>query len=92
MIALRTPCYEEEPPTVVPRVEKSKPMSLAPPDTPLWICNITQRTGLPPRKVIEIDKEIVMKEERRKNLVFLLARLHYAPQQMQMVRRSSLLG
>ena len=81
MIALRTSCYEEELPTAVPRVEKSKQRSLAPPDTPLSFCNVTQRTGPPPRKVIEIDKEIVMKAERTKNLIFLLARLHYAQHQ-----------
>ena len=59
-------------------MEKSKQRSSAPPDTPLPIYNITQRTGPPPRKVIEIDREFVMKGARKKNLIFLLARLHYA--------------
>ena len=45
---------------------------------PLPIYNVTQRTGRPPRKVIEIDREFVMKKARKKNLIFLLARLHYA--------------
>ena len=65
----------------LPRVEKSKQRSFAPPETPLPISNITQRTGPPPRKMIEIDSKFVMKEARKKNLIFLLARLHYAQYQ-----------
>ena len=54
-------------PITVPRVEKSKQRSLVPPDTPLPIYNVTQRTIPPPRKVIEVDREFVMKETRKKN-------------------------
>ena len=78
-IAVQHAVYGPHPePITVPRVEKSKQRSLAPPDTPLPIYNDTQRTGPPPRKVIEVDREFVMKEARKKNLIFLLARLHYA--------------
>ena len=78
-IAVQHAVYGLHPePITVSRVEKSKQRSLAPPDTPLPIYNVTLRTGRPPRKVIEIDREFVMKETRKKNLIFLLARLHYA--------------
>lgn len=76
-IAVQHAVYGPHPePITVPIVEKSKERSLAPPETPLPIYNLTQRTGPPPRKVIEI--EFVMKEAKKKNLIFLLARLHYA--------------
>ena len=78
-IAVQHAVYGPHPePITVPRVEKSKERTLAPPDTPLPIYNVSQRTGPPPRKVIEVDREFVMKEARKKNLIFLLARLHYA--------------
>ena len=78
-IAVQHAVYGPHPePITVSKVEKSKQRSLAPPDTLLPIYNVTQRTGPPPRKVIEIDGEFVMKEARKKNLIFLLARLHYA--------------
>lgn len=55
-IAVQHAVYGPHPePITVPRVEKSKQRSLAPPDTPLLIYNVTQRTGPPPRKVIEIE-------------------------------------
>ena len=78
-IAVQHAVYGPHPePITAPRVEKSKQRSLAHPDTPLPIYNVTQRTGPPPRKVIEIDRKFVMEEARKKNLIFLLARLHYA--------------
>lgn len=78
-IAVQHAVYGRHPePITVPWVEKSKQRSLAPPDTPLPIYNVTQRSGPPLRKVIEIDREFVMTEARKKNLIFLLARLRYA--------------
>ena len=56
-IAVQHTVYGPHPePIAVPRVEKSKQRSLAPAETPLPIYNVTQRTGLPPRKVIEVDR------------------------------------
>ena len=81
-IAVQHAVYGPHPkPISLPREGKSKQRSFAPPETPLPIYNVTQRTGPPPRKVVEIDKEFVMKEARKKNLIFLLARLHYAQHQ-----------
>ena len=70
-IAVQHAVYGPHPePITVPKVEKSKQRSLAPPDTLLQIYNVTQRTGPPPRKVIEIDGEFVMKKARKKNVIF----------------------
>ena len=81
-IAVQHAVYGPHPESItLPRVEKSKQRSFAHPETPLLIYNVTQRTGPPPRKMIEIDSKFVMKEARKKNLIFLLARLHYAQYQ-----------
>ena len=78
-IAVQHAVYGPHPePITVPRVEKYKQRLLATRDTPLPIYNVTQRTGPSPRKVIKVDREFVMKEARKKNLIFLLAQLHYA--------------
>ena len=79
-IAVQHAVYGPRPePITLPRVEKSKQRSFAPPETSLPICNVTQRTPTPPtREVIEIDSKFVIREARKKNLIFLLARLHYA--------------
>lgn len=78
-IAVQHAVYGPHPePITAPRVEKSKQRWLVTPDTPLPIYNVTQKTGPPPRKVIEIDGVFVLKEPRKNNLIFLLPRLHYA--------------
>ena len=70
-IAVQHAVYGPHPePITAPRVEKSQQRSLAPPDTPLPIYSVTQRTCPPPRKVIEIDREFVMREARKMNLIF----------------------
>ena len=63
---------------VLPKVDKSKQRSRAVLEEPLPIYNIGQRTGPPPRKVKEVDSNTIIKEARKKNLLFVLARLHYA--------------
>ena len=66
---------------VLPKVDKSKKRSCSVTETPLPIYNVSQRMGPPPRKVIEIDGQFIMKQARKKNLLFRLARLHYTQHQ-----------
>lgn len=65
----------------MPKVDKSKERTFAASEAPLPIYNVGQRTGPAPRKVVEVDRESVMKEARKRNLMFLLTRLHYAQYQ-----------
>ena len=45
-------------------------------DLPIY--NVGQRVGPPRRKVQEVDGESIINEARKKNLLFVLARLRYA--------------
>lgn len=63
---------------VLPKVDKTKQRSCAVLEEPLPIYNIGQRTGPPSRKVKEVDSNTIIKEARKKNFLFVLARLHYA--------------
>ena len=45
-------------------------------DLPIY--NVDQRVGPPRRKVQEVDEESIINEARKKNLLFVLARLRYA--------------
>lgn len=77
-IAVQPAVCGPHPEKVLPKVDKSKQRSCAVVEEPLPIYNIGQRTGPPPRKVKEVDGNTIIKEARNKNLLFVLARLHYA--------------
>ena len=77
-IAVQPAVCGPHPEKVLPKVDKSKQRSCAVLEEPLPIYNIGQRTGPPPRKVKEVDGNTIIKEARKKNLLFVLARLHYA--------------
>ena len=66
---------------MVPKVDKTKKRSFSAPEEPLPIYNVGKRVGPPPRKVREVDGETILKEFTKKNLLFILARLHYAAHQ-----------
>ena len=71
-------CGGPHPEKVLPKVDKSKQRLCAVLEEPLPIYNIGQRTGPPPRKVKEVDGNTIIKEARKKNLLFVLESLHYA--------------
>ena len=77
-IAIQPVTYGLHLPKVLPKVEKSKRRTVAAPQEPLPIYNVGQRVGPPSRKVKEVDGKSIMKEARKKNLLFVLAHLHYA--------------
>ena len=66
---------------MVPKVDKTKKRSFSAPEEPLPIYNVGKRVGPPPRKVREVDGKTILKEFTKKNLLFILARLHYAAHQ-----------
>ena len=88
-IAVQPAVCGPHPEKVLPKVDKSKQRSCAVLEEPLPIYNICQRTGPPPRKVKEVDGNTIIKEARKKNLLFVLARLHYAAHKQ---KRSSWTG
>ena len=62
-IAVQHAVYGPHPaPITLPRVEKSKQRSFAPPETPLPICNVTQRTAPPPPQGDDRDRQQVCEE------------------------------
>ena len=77
-IAVQPAVCGPHPGKVLPKVDKSKKRSRAVLEEPLPIYNIGQRTGPPSRKVKEVDSNTIIKEARKKNFLFVLARLHYA--------------
>lgn len=80
-IAVQPVTYGPHQEIVVPKVSKTKKRSFSAPEEPLPIYNIGKRVGPTPRKVKEIDGEQILKEFRKKNLLFILTRLHYATHQ-----------
>ena len=63
------------------KVSKTKRRSFSAPEEPLPIYNIGKRLGPIPRKVKEVDGDQILKESQKKNLLFILACLHYAAHQ-----------
>lgn len=61
------------PEKVPPKVDKLRQRTCAVQEEPLPICNIAQQTGPTPRKVKEVDGDTIIKEARKKNLLFVLA-------------------
>ena len=77
-IAIQHVTYSHHQETVVSKVDETKKRSFSAPEEPLLIYNVGKGVGPPPRKVKEVDGESILKECRKKNLLFVLVRLHYA--------------
>lgn len=69
-IAVQPITYGPHKEVVVPKSCKTKKRSFAAPDDPLPVYNIGKRVGPAPRKVKEVDGEEILKECRKKNLLF----------------------
>ena len=74
-IAVQPIIYGPHQEIVVSKVYKTKQRSFSAPEKPLPIYNVGKRVGPPPRKVKEVDGENILEEFRKKNLLFMLARL-----------------
>ena len=77
-IVIQPLTYGPHMPKDLTKVEKRKEraITLEEDDPPIY--NVGQRVGPPKRKVQEVDGESIINEARKKNLLFVLARLRYA--------------
>lgn len=67
------PYYER----VLPKVSKSGQRGFKVEEEGLPLYNVGKRKGPETRRIIEVNGEIILNEARKKNLLNILARLHY---------------